>query len=315
MKDTAAGRQAPAGLYLHVPFCHRKCPYCGFFSLPSKRMLKPWMKALGAEMRRYGRGFGPFDSLYVGGGTPSSLPAEAMAELVRRLEDCFVFVPGSERTVEANPTDISRAKVCALRRLGFNRVSLGVQSWNDGELRFLGRSHTAKEAQQAFQRLREAGFENLAVDLIYGLPEQGLASWMRTLDRTVALEPEHVSCYQLSFEPRTPLGRLAARGAVTPPQEEHAVELFLAASHFLTSHGYVHYEVSNFAKGPHRRSRHNRKYWTHVPYLGLGPAAHSFDGSTRWWNVRSVRRYVAALGADRSVVEGKESLDGEALQL
>lgn len=310
------GWKAPApGLYVHVPFCREKCRYCAFFSLPSLRLLRPWMKALVLEMERYRGHFAAFDSLYVGGGTPSTLPIDALVELVKRLERCFDLHPACERTVEINPSDVSAAKVQTWRSLGFNRVSLGVQSWEDGELRFLGRDHTAREAREAYHRLRQAGFENIGVDLIYGLPGQERAAWMRNLERTVALGPEHVSCYQLSFEPRTPLGRLAARGSLAPLQEGLAVEMFCAASEFLSFHGYLHYEVSNFARGLCRCSRHNRKYWTHVPYLGLGPAAHSFNARVRWWNVASVRRYVAALAEGRAPVEGKEDLDREALRL
>ncbi len=267
------------------------------------------------EARLYAERFSSFDSLYIGGGTPTVLDDTQMERLFSALRAHFTFAPDTEITVEANPDDIDDEKLCLLRSLGINRLSFGVQSFDDGELRFLKRRHDAARAQAAIAAARDAGFANIGIDLMYGLPGQTKKSWRTTLERALSFGPEHLSCYQLTVAEQTPLGDMAAAGAVALPGEKSQEDFFLSTSRTLERRGYTHYEVSNFAIGDAFRCRHNRKYWTHVPYLGLGPAAHSFDGVHRWWNHRSVERYCEVLSKGARPIEGSEQLSEEQLAL
>ncbi|MBI4796669.1 MAG: coproporphyrinogen III oxidase family protein, partial [Deltaproteobacteria bacterium] len=225
-----------------------------------------------------------------------------------------------EVTLEANPDDLYPEEIRLYKDLGVNRLSLGVQSFNDRELSFLGRRHKARQTVQALEAARAGGFDNLSLDLIYGLPGQRLTDWTQTLEQALSFNPEHLSCYQLTYEPETPLGRRKARGEVAGATEEEERELFLLTSRFLEERGYLHYEISNFARQGEAGSepyysRHNRKYWRHVPYLGLGPGAHSFQDGVRWWNARSVKQYCQELAQGRAPVEDSEILSGEQLRL
>lgn len=306
---------APAGLYVHVPFCRRKCPYCDFASGTDLSLIPDWLAALSREMARYqDLGLG-FDTIYLGGGTPSLLAAADLGSILEDLHGHFTFAEKVEITLEANPDDLNLQVLKSYRRLGINRLSLGVQSLDDGELAFLGRRHDAAQASLALVWAREAGFARLGVDLIYGLPGQSLEQWRRTLEAALECNPEHLSCYQLTLEEGTPLARRQAAGEFQPLAEDRAREFFLFTSQFLEDRGYVHYEVSNFARGWEHRSRHNCKYWDHTPYLGLGPAAHSFMEGRRWWNHRSLAAYCQALGAGRAPVAGDEVLTGEQRRL
>jgi putative oxygen-independent coproporphyrinogen III oxidase len=295
----------PAGLYVHVPFCVTKCPYCDFWSITDQRLAERFVDAVLLEARTQVR-FPAFDTLYLGGGTPSALPSPALSRLLAGL----LPSPGAEVTVEANPDDVTPDWLATIRAAGTNRLSLGVQALDDPTLRWLGRRHDAARAREAVHRARAAGFDDLSIDLMYALPGQDAGAWLRTLGEALALAPEHLSCYQLSVEPHTPFGQRP----VTPADEEVQRSLFLLTHDHLTAAGYEHYEISNFAR-PGRRSRHNQKYWHHVPYLGLGPAAHSFLGRRRWWNVRSVERYVAQVERDGSGIEADEDLDDGQVRL
>jgi oxygen-independent coproporphyrinogen III oxidase len=297
-----------AGLYIHVPFCRSKCPYCDFYSLAAGSLIPDWLDAAASEMGLYKGVFGTFDTIYVGGGTPSLLPGPVLEVLMNRLVDHFVFIPETEITIEANPGDLTSERISLLKALGFNRISVGMQSFDDGELAFLGRRHDARGAAEAASRLRRAGFPNVGMDLIYGIPGQDMASWFHTLDTALSFEPRHLSCYQLTIEKGTVFSRRKEKGELVPIGEDLEREFFLRTSEFLTNRGYLHYEVSNFARDPKHICRHNQKYWQHVPYLGLGPSAHSFQAGRRWWNVRSVRGYCRALKAGASPVEGEETL-------
>ena len=301
------------GLYVHIPFCRSKCPYCGFFSVTATDLIPRWLDALEKEIILYEGRFNRFDSLYLGGGTPTILDTGALAGLVDRLFFYFDFCPDSEMTIEANPCDLTKEKIRALKSMGFNRVSLGIQSLDDDVLIFLGRKHTARQAENAFRALRYVGFENISVDLIYGIPGQSKDRWMKTLNRAVALQPEHLSCYQLTMEKKTLFWAMMKKGRFRPLGEEEEKACFLLNSEFLERNGYLHYEISSFARDRAWFSRHNRKYWAHTPYLGLGPSAHSFHPPLRWWNVRSVRRYIDMLAEGRSSVEGSENLSAEQL--
>jgi oxygen-independent coproporphyrinogen-3 oxidase len=302
----------PPGLYVHVPFCRAKCPYCDFFSVPSLRLIPDWLAALALEAERFPDWQGtPFDTLYIGGGTPTTLSDEALARLFGLVRRAFRFTADVEVTVEANPEDLTLEKAALLIGLGVNRLSLGVQSFEAESLVLLGRRHGPSETLRSIESARAAGFENLGLDLIYGRPGQTAAAWLKELDQALSFRPEHLSCYQLTFEPKTVFGRMKAEGRIVPPDEERARELFLATADFLAGQGYEQYEVSNFARGVENRSRHNQKYWRRAGYLGLGPSAHSFRDEERWWNVASVKRYCRALSEGASPEAGRETLDPE----
>ncbi len=303
------------GLYVHVPFCRSKCPYCAFYSIPSPSLIPIWLDSLKKEVSLYSGQFEPFDSLYVGGGTPTLLETGILADLIKHLFTHFDFTPDTEVTVEANPCDLTDEKTGALRDLGINRVNVGVQSFDDRVLSFLGRRHRVKEINGALNHLRRLGFENVGIDLIYGFKEQDLKDWRNTLYNALSFQPEHISCYQLTFEKKTVFGRLRDKGQIEPLMESEEAAYFLTTSQHLEDNGYIHYEISNFAKNKACRSRHNQKYWRHIPTLGLGPSAHSFDGKKRWWNVRSIKRYCAAVEKGRPPVEGWEDLTEEQLWL
>jgi oxygen-independent coproporphyrinogen-3 oxidase len=304
-----------AGLYVHIPFCGSKCPYCDFYSINDDSLIPGYLAALDIEARLYRDQFPAFDSLYLGGGTPSWLGDAHLAQLMKTLRRCFQFGPDSEINLEANPEDITPDKLALFRDLGINRLSLGVQSFDEAELRFLGRRHTAARTRRALALIRAAGFANLGLDLMYGLPGQTLDAWRKTLKTALSFPPEHLSCYQLTLTDDTPMGRMAAAGQVRLPDEETQREFFLLTAGLLHERGYLHYEVANFAREERYRCRHNLKYWTHVPYLGLGPAAHSFDGRRRWWNFSSVEKYCAALNAGRPPVAGAETLTPAQIRL
>jgi len=305
----------PAGLYIHVPFCRGKCPYCDFFSESDLSLVPAWLAALSREMRYY-KDFAPrFDTLYLGGGTPSLLAEGELNALWDSLHRHVTFSPEAEITLEANPDDLTPGIVKKYQELGINRLSLGVQSFADRELTFLGRRHTAHQAVQAITWARETGYAELGLDLIYGLPGQTLESWQGNLERALDFRPEHLSCYQLTFEEGTPLSQWLAAGRFQPLGEEEERELFLFTSMFLEEHGYLHYEISNFARGLENRSRHNRKYWQHAPYLGLGPGAHSFRNGQRWWNYRGIEQYCQALNREETPVAGREGLTPEQRRL
>lgn len=300
-----------SGLYIHIPFCRSKCYYCDFYSIASMRLKPRYLEALKTEIGLYRGRFESFDSLYIGGGTPTLLDLDEIKETLDYLYGNFVFSSDVEKSIEANPCDMTAEKITGLKALGFNRINLGVQSFNDRDLVFLGRAHRAGDAEEAIEGLRSAGFDNIGIDLIYGLGGQDIGRWMETLEKAVSYMPEHLSCYQLGIEKKTILGRMREKGLIDPPDEEKECSFFIATSEFLEENGYIHYEISNFARARAYYSRHNCKYWNHIPYLGLGPSAHSFDGAARWWNYRSIRRYCDALEKGHAPVDGSERLSDE----
>jgi putative oxygen-independent coproporphyrinogen III oxidase len=303
------------GLYIHVPFCRSKCIYCDFYSVTTGGLVGRWLRALETEMAFYKSTFTHFDSLYIGGGTPSLLGRDEMTTLFSALRRHFDLSEEAEVTVEANPDDATTGWLANLRSLGANRVSFGIQSFNDRELAFLQRRHDAAKAEAAVEAARGAGFTNISLDLIFGLPGQTTSDWLRTLEWALSLRPTHLSCYQLTVEGPTPLKTMIGEGTVRLPSDEKARRFFLLTSRFLQSHGFLHYEVSNFAASEHLTCRHNEKYWRREPYLGLGPSAHSFDGSRRWWNYRSVQDYCNDLEGGTRPVEETEHLSTEQVEL
>jgi oxygen-independent coproporphyrinogen-3 oxidase len=304
-----------AGLYIHVPFCKTKCPYCDFYSVTDRSLVDVWANALKIEFEFYKKSFGTFDTLYVGGGTPTVLNDTSLISLFEELHNQFSFAHDTEITIEANPDDITTRKLRLMKSLGVNRVSMGAQSFDDGELLLLKRRHTASDAAKALDLVHSAGFSNVGMDLMYGLPGQTTESWMSTLHRSLTFHPSHLSCYQLTIEKTTPFGQMTDDGSLAICAEEKGREFFLLTSDFLKKNGFVHYEISNFSKGDGVRSRHNCKYWRHSPYLGLGPGAHSFRDGVRWWNVRSIEEYCSSLQKGLRPVGGSETLTSEQLRL
>jgi oxygen-independent coproporphyrinogen-3 oxidase len=303
------------GLYIHIPFCLSKCSYCDFYSSTSVTALPLFLGALSREMEAYSPRFGAFDTVYLGGGTPSLLSPQQLEGVLAGIRENFDLLPDTEITMETNPADLEKCHLESLREIGINRLNIGIQSFDPEVLRFLGRRHSLAQALSAIEASRKAGFHNTGLDLIYGVPGQTVDSWLDTLKQAVAFAPEHLSCYQLTLEATTPLGKRYQAGEFPLPGEEFQYEFFTETSQFLKDGGYIHYEVSNFARGMEHTSRHNQKYWDHSPYLGLGPAAHSFRGNLRWWNGRSIDRYLAVINAGHLPVEETEILTTEQLRL
>jgi oxygen-independent coproporphyrinogen-3 oxidase len=266
-------------------------------------------------MELYHNRFDVFDTLYIGGGTPSLLSPQQLKDILTRLQKNFDLMADSEITVETNPADLNLSLLESMREMRINRINIGIQSFDDKVLAFLGRRHSAKEAVSAIKASRKARFQNIGLDLIYGVPGQDMGSWLDTLRQAVAFSPEHLSCYQLTLGAETPLGIRYQAGEFLMPGEELQYEFFTKTSEFLEDAGYIHYEVSNFARGTKYSSRHNQKYWDHSSYLGLGPSAHSFQSNRRWWNHRSVNQYLVAINAGNLPVEETEILTMEQLRL
>lgn len=268
-------------VYIHVPFCHRKCTYCAFYShgAPAPRRLTAYVDALLEEMeRRKSEQAHPIRTVYFGGGTPSILPLEELARIVEGVRRCFDLSQVEEATIEANPEDLTPEYLSGLKGLGlFNRLSIGIQSLDDEMLRLIGRRHTAAQALDALERAHEAGFHNISVDFIYGLPKEFQFSTFNFQSVT------HLSAYALTVEPGTALARQVEQGRVTLPGEDEVVRQYHEFCRTFEAQGFGQYEISNFCR-PGFHSRHNSRYWDRTPYLGLGPSAHSFDGQRRRWN-------------------------------
>jgi len=303
------------GLYIHIPFCLSKCPYCDFYSSTSISAVPDFLDALCKEMEMYSTRFNPFDTVYIGGGTPSLLSPQQLKNILIKVKEKFNLLSNTEITIETNPADLNRSFLESMRESGINRINIGAQSFDEKVLDFLGRRHSVKQAISSVGASRKAGFHNIGLDLIYGVPGQDIESWLDTLKQAVAFSPEHISCYQLTLEAKTPLGIRVQAGEFPILGEELQHEFFIKTSEFLEGAGYLHYEVSNFARGKEHTSRHNQKYWDHSPYLGLGPAAHSFQWNQRWWNHRSLDQYLAAINAGNLPVEERETLTAEQLGL
>lgn len=297
-----------AGVYVHIPFCASRCSYCDFFStLNLANVGERYVDALIAEsLLRCGELQGePVRTLYLGGGTPSQLPVTLLERLVSGLKGVLDLSALEEFTIEANPDDVTPEWCAALPPLGVNRVSMGVQSFEDSVLRFIGRRHTARQAVDAVSNLRAAGINNISIDLIYGLPGQTIASWTDSVRQALALRPQHISAYGLTYEEGTRLWRQRERGEVVEVPEEQCLEMYRILVDELLAAGYEHYEISNFAL-PGCHSRHNSSYWDDTPYLGLGAAAHSYDGRIRRYNPHDLQRYIDLVLAGKTACEQEE---------
>ena len=298
-----------AGIYLHIPFCKRRCIYCDFYSTTQNEKKAAYINALCRELdqrKSYLEGE-KIETIYLGGGTPSQLEAKDFEQIFQALYRLYEISPEAEITIEANPDDLTDEYVGMLRTFPFNRLSMGIQTFQEDILRLLHRRHTAQQAVEAFNRCRKAGFTNISIDLMYGLPGETLQTWETDLHQAVSMKPEHISAYHLIYEEGTVLWKLREQHRVEEADEDLSVSLFTQLIHKLKDNGYQHYEISNFCL-PGMHSRHNSSYWTGKKYLGCGPSAHSYNGISRQWNVASLDRYIEQVNNGQTYFE-VEDLD------
>ena len=281
------------GLYVHVPFCKTKCPYCDFNTYQGiENLIEPFLPAITSEITCWGDALAhpPVKSVFFGGGTPSYLPPGDIERILVAIQSSFQVDPTAEISIEANPGDLDEAACAGILNQGVNRLSIGVQSLDNDLLNLLGRRHQASEAVEAFQSARQAGFDNVNLDLMYGLPNQSMKQWQKTLSSLIELTPEHISLYALTIEEGTPMHRWATEGKIPEPDSDLAADMYQHAREVLAEAGYHHYEISNWSL-PDRACEHNLVYWENGPYLGVGPGAHSRLGDYRFWTVLSPRDY------------------------
>ncbi len=318
-----------ASLYIHIPFCEHKCIYCDFYSIApnetasrSELPTKHFVDALSRELKLRARDKkyqDRYETLFLGGGTPSLLSIGELDVILKTVRDLFSLEPDAEVTIEANPGTVTRQKLESFRSLGINRISIGVQSFHEDDLQFLTRIHSSEEAKRCVRDAFAAGFDNVSLDLMFSLPGQTRDRWQANLDQAVELSPTHISCYSLIVEPNTPLSRMVETKQVAILTAEDDASLYELTIAYLAERGYEQYEVSNFAK-PSFKSRHNRNYWNHSNYIGFGPSAHSFwtlegsdEGPLRWWNVSSIVGYLERLDQGALPVAGSERLSDDQL--
>lgn len=298
------------GLYVHIPFCVSKCSYCDFNSYAGlESLFAPYVHALQKEMRDLSGRWGslPVRTIYIGGGTPTVLPPSLLLAVLSACSSYFDVAAGAEVTVEANPGTVDESYLASLRAAGVNRLSLGVQSFDADELRLLGRIHDVEQARCSVRQARMAGFDNVNLDLIFGLPGQRVSTWQATLQQALELAPEHLSLYALTLEEHVPLSRRIARGELPPPDDDLAAEMYELAEAELARAGYVHYEISNWAR-PGCECRHNLIYWRNQSYLGVGAGAHSWFAGRRWANVRAPQVYIEQVEATGSPLAESEDI-------
>lgn len=285
-----------AGLYIHIPFCKQRCNYCAFYSSTLYNMREEYVAALTKELllrKDYAHGKA-IETIYFGGGTPSTLGIEQLQRICSTIYSAYPVTNSPEVTIECNPDDLTPEFLEALRPLPFNRISMGVQSFNDAQLRRLGRRHTAEGARTAVGNARKAGYTNISIDLMFALPGSTPQQWQEDLDSAIALKPQHLSAYNLMYEEGTPLYRALCNGSITELSEEDNLEQFRMLIESMKKAGYRHYEISNFAL-PGYESRHNSSYWNDTPYIGCGAAAHSYNGTEREWNIADIKEYIKGI--------------------
>ena len=286
-----------AGIYIHIPFCKTRCIYCDFYSTTRSELKSQYIRALCRELterKEYLKGEA-VETIYFGGGTPSQLSEEDFKEEVfKMIEQVYGMREATEITLEANPDDLTEEYIGMLHTLPFNRISMGIQTFDDATLQLLNRRHNATQAIEAVKRCRQAGFQNISIDLIYGLPGETEQRWAQDLQQAVSLDVEHISAYHLIYEEGTPLYKMLQQHSVSQVDEDSSLNFFSTLIDTLSAAGYEHYEISNFCK-PGMYSRHNTSYWQGIPYLGCGPSAHSFDGDSREWNVASLNQYLSSI--------------------
>jgi oxygen-independent coproporphyrinogen-3 oxidase len=298
-----------AGIYIHIPFCKKLCHYCDFYHVISGDNNSAFISALlkESELRKDYTGKESVSTIYLGGGTPSVLSAPELVMIIENLKKQYNVEPGSEITIEINPDDVTPEYMKALKNMDVNRISMGVQSWRDEDLKMLNRRHTSEQASTALKMVFNAGFENVTIDLIYGIPGLGTDAWAANLDKTFTFGITHLSAYHLTIEPGTVFGKMKEKELLKEIDEEESAAQFNTLFEKAKSAGFIHYEISNFGK-PGFFSVHNSNYWKQVPYLGLGPSAHSFNGYSRQWNMPDLKKYIKSVNEGKLFYE-KEELD------
>ncbi len=298
-----------AGIYIHIPFCEKKCTYCDFYSITDKQTIGTYIQFLIKEIDLYHQNFKdePIESIYFGGGTPSLLQPSEIKKVLDKISTSFFIKENVEITLEVNPSTVDAQKLVRYRQVGINRLSIGIQSFNDEDLKFLTRIHNSTEALKCYDDARKADFDNVSIDLIFGLPTQTVDRWNDNLIKALELLPEHISAYNLTIEESTPLFKLITTKQTVAVSEDIECEMMELAMECLTSAGYRHYEVSNYAK-PDFESIHNINYWNHSNYLGFGPSAHSYWNGKRWWNVRTVFSYYSRIKNGMKPIANGENL-------
>lgn len=282
-----------SSLYLHFPFCASRCIYCGFYSTTGLNLQREYVDALLQELAMHTEDeWQPFGTVYFGGGTPSTLPTEQLARLTAAIKP--LCTDDAEWTMECNPDDITPELASWLKESPINRISMGAQTFADERLKWLHRRHTSQQVSEAVRLLRANGISNISIDLMFGFPNETLPQWQEDIAHVLDLRPQHISAYTLMYEEGTPLYRMLEQGKISEIDEELSLQMYDTLIDTLTAGGYEHYEISNFAL-PGRRSRHNSNYWNQTRYLGLGAAAHSYDGHHRWWNIADVRQYISGI--------------------
>ncbi|MBU1698391.1 MAG: radical SAM family heme chaperone HemW [Proteobacteria bacterium] len=295
-------------IYIHIPFCVKKCDYCDFFSKTNLLLIPAYIKALQKEIEKRSDSKEKINTIYFGGGTPSLLPVKDVDMLLQTIGDKFLVSRDVEITFEVNPGTINLNYLKELKNTGINRLSIGAQSFNEDKLRFLSRIHTVKQAVKTINGAGTAGFDNISMDFIYGLPFETQTMWQQDLKQALGMSPSHLSCYMLTIEPGTALDEKLIKGLINPLGNTAMSTMFKKTAIFLTNNKYEHYEISSFSKGRQNRSRHNSKYWDMTPYYGFGAAAHSYDGKTRSWNSNNIDKYIKDLDSGRLPNEGREIL-------
>ena len=308
-------KPSPAGIYIHIPFCAQKCLYCDFYSITDLSLQDTFLEALFREITAT-KSLLHFDSLYIGGGTPSILPARQIGRIIERISGQFHLDESAEITLEVNPGTVTLESLKTYRQMGVTRLNIGIQSFQDNHLQWLGRMHSADAAKGSILWARAAGFDQIGMDLIYGLPGQSRQVWLADLFQALSFDPEHLSCYMLTCEPETPLDRMRQHQEFKAMADGDVCDLFEATVTELSGKGYPLYEISNFARKSSNppevnRSRHNQKYWTDAPYLGFGPAAHSYLNPVRYRNHRDIASYLADLNNGTFPIAEKETLSLE----
>lgn len=299
-----------AGIYIHIPFCKKKCIYCDFYSEVNNPDRNIFIQFLLKEIEMCNRYFNleKIETIYFGGGTPSLLEPIQVEEILAYVNNNFKVCDDAEITFEVNPGTVDKQKLLDYKKIGINRLSIGVQSLHEDDLKFLTRIHTVTESLSCYEAARLSGFENISIDLIYGLPTQTIESWKKVLSKAIELKPPHISAYNLIVEEGTPLFRLVQEKRVSKVSEEIETQMFEYAINVLTSTGYRHYEVSNYAL-PDYEARHNANYWNYSTYFGFGPSAHSFFDKKRWWNVSSIFNYYSRINNGILPIDGEETLN------
>ena len=289
-----------AGIYIHIPFCKQRCNYCAFYSSTLYNIKEEYTNAVCQElrMRKEYTGNDTIATIYFGGGTPSTLSAEKLHKICDTIYSTYNIAETPEVTIECNPDDLTPQFLEQLRRLPFNRISMGVQSFNDTQLKRLGRRHTAEGARQAVANARAAGYSNISIDLMFAFPGSTAEDWQHDLESAIKLKPEHLSAYNLMYEEGTPLYRALQRGDFEELSEDENVTQFRMLITAMKNAGYRHYEISNFAL-PGRESRHNSSYWNDTPYIGCGAAAHSYNGTSREWNIADIKAYIEGINSGK----------------